>query len=188
MSFGLEDSLRCRSGVCRCHQFQRLMKATLRTHLTLEFVLRLPAGKEAFLRHLKVLPVVRMGWDFIGVMIGPLFGSTICTVARERNMQTIVRINVEQVKLWSVQVGVGTCFCFFWSGKIGGNTTWGYRGTTGVCFGVGVVCTLSVRICISTSRFAVRYLFSYVLLSTNGCEPTNHPPFACSRVLLGAYR
>ncbi|CBN79604.1 similar to regulator of G-protein signaling 7 [Ectocarpus siliculosus] len=34
-------------------EFQRLMKATLRTHLTLEFVLRLPAGKEAFLRHLK---------------------------------------------------------------------------------------------------------------------------------------
>ncbi|CAM9667043.1 unnamed protein product [Ectocarpus fasciculatus] len=34
-------------------EFQRLMKATLRTHLTLDFVLRLPAGKEAFLRHLK---------------------------------------------------------------------------------------------------------------------------------------
>lgn len=35
-------------------QFQQLMNATLRTHLTLDFVLRLPAGKEAFLRHLKV--------------------------------------------------------------------------------------------------------------------------------------
>eukprot|EP00903_Cladosiphon_okamuranus_P016338 g15067.t1 len=34
-------------------EFQQLMKATLSTHLTLDFVLRLPAGKEAFLRHLK---------------------------------------------------------------------------------------------------------------------------------------
>ncbi|CAM9942487.1 unnamed protein product, partial [Scytosiphon promiscuus] len=34
-------------------EFQQLMNATLRTHLTLDFVLRLPAGKEAFLRHLK---------------------------------------------------------------------------------------------------------------------------------------
>ena len=39
------------------------MKSTLRTHLSLDFVLRLSAGKEAFLRHLKVIgtnTIVRM--------------------------------------------------------------------------------------------------------------------------------
>eukprot|EP00752_Nemacystus_decipiens_P018411 g16510.t1 len=40
-------------------EFQQLMKATLRTHLTLDFVLRLPAGKAAFLRHLKVFNLMQ---------------------------------------------------------------------------------------------------------------------------------